>query len=138
MTKEELNHSDPIKKWIHEAGTHELGEDFHLSVLKKIETRSKTSSAYEPVISPLAWKLILIFIIGIFSGSWLFLPSSQNDMSLYDKLPSIKFPNSSFLLYDFNLPLNDFSPQFIMGIITFFILGFITVVSNLRNKQAGV
>lgn len=137
MTKEESNQFDPMKKWIQEVGTDELGAEFHLSVLKKIEALPKTSLTYEPVISALAWRLIMIFISGIFVGSLLFLPSDSDNTSLFDKLPPVKIPNPSLLFYDFSLPNFDFSPQFLMGIATFFILGFIMVVRTLRNKQVG-
>lgn len=138
MKNEDLNHTDPIGKWIHEAGTESLKADFHLSVLKKIESLPKTSSIYQPVISPFAWKLILIFITGIFGGSLVFLPSNQNDISLFDKLPPVKLPSPSFSLYNFSLPTIDFSQQFSLGIIAFFILGFIMIVGTIRNKQAGI
>jgi hypothetical protein len=136
MTKQESNRLDPIKNWIQEAGTDQLGADFHLAVLKKIEKLPKTSLSYEPVISALAWKLILIFISGIFGGTLIFHPSKPNDISLFDKLPPARFPNPSFLSYDFSFPIFDFSQQFLMGITTFFILGFIMIAGTLRNKQA--
>lgn len=137
MIKQESNQLDPMKKWIQEAGTDKLGTEFHLSVLKKIEALPKSSLTYEPVISSLAWKLILMFILGIFFGSFLLLPSNQNETSLFDKLPPIRFPNPIFSLYNYNLPIIDFSPQFLMGIIAFFTLGFIMIVGTLRNKHAG-
>lgn len=136
MTLEESNRLDLMKKLIREAGTDELGAEFHFSVLKKIEALPKTNLAYEPVISSLAWKLILMFITGIFVGSFLFLPSNQKETSLFDKLPPLEFPTPSFHLYSSLLTI-DFSPPFLIGIVTFFILGFIVIVGTLRNKQVG-
>lgn len=138
MTKEESNPFDPVKKLIQEAGSDTLGQEFHLSVLRKIDSLPKIKTTYEPVISPWAWRLIFIFITGIFGGSLLFLPSKQDDPSLFDKLPTMRFPTPSFSLYNFNLPSIEFSPQFLMSIVAFFILGFIMTVSTIRNKQADI
>lgn len=138
MNIEEQNPIDPMKKWIQEAGTENLGAEFHLSVLKKIEALPRTSSKYEPVISALGWKLILIFILGIFGSSLLFLPSSPAEISVFEKIPPTQFPSLSYDLYNFRFPMIEFSPQFLMGIVVFFILGFIMIVGTIRNKQAGI
>ncbi|MFN4000094.1 hypothetical protein [Algoriphagus sp.] len=138
MNKEEQNSIDSLKNWIKEAGTDSLGSEFHLSVLNKIEALPKTSSTYEPVISPFAWKLIFIFIAGIFGGSIIFFPSSENNPSLFDKIPPIKLPSFSLELYNFSFPTINFAPPFIMGIAAFFILGFIMIAGTIRDKQTGV
>lgn len=138
MNKEEQNPMDPMKKWIREAGTDTLGTEFHLSVLKKIEALPRTNSRYEPVISALGWRLILIFISGIFGGSLIFLPSNPSEISVFEKILSTKFPSLSYDLYNFRFPLIELSPPFLMGIVTFFILGFIMIVGTIRNKQAGI
>lgn len=138
MTKEESNHFDRLKNLFRDAGSETLGPEFHLSVLKKIEERQKISLTYEPVISPLAWKLIFIFISLIVGGSLLFLPSKPNSPSMFEKIPPLRFPSFSFSLYNFSLPSIDFSPPFLMGIAAFFILGFIMIVGTLKNKQADI
>lgn len=138
MKRVEPNDLDPMKKWITEAGTDSPGSEFHLSVLKKIETLPQISSNYEPVISSLGWKLILLFISVIVGGSFLFVPAEQNTPSLFDKIPPLKLPSFNFDVYRFRLPMIEISTPFLMGIAAFFILGFIMIVGTIRNKQAGI
>lgn len=138
MNKENSNHLDPMKKWIKEAGTDSLGSEFHFSVLKKIEALPQVNSKYEPVISPLGWKLIMVFISVIAGGSLIFVPASKESPSLFDKLPSFKLNAINFDLYSFSLPFIELSPPFIMGIVAFFILGFLMIIGTIRNKQAGI
>jgi hypothetical protein len=133
MNKKEQNPIDPMKNWIKEAGIDSAGDEFHLSVLKKIEDLPHTSLTYEPVISTFGWQLIFTFISGIFGGTLLFLPADQNDISLFDKMPTL-----SMDLYNFSLPQITFSPPFLLGIAAFFILGFIMIVGTLRNKHASI
>ncbi|MBA4301131.1 MAG: hypothetical protein C0433_13665 [Cyclobacterium sp.] len=138
MKKETHCVSDPIKKLIIDAGVQSPGEDFHLSVLNKIESLQKTSAVYQPVISSLGWKLIFGFISSIFGGSILFIPSESESSSLFDKLPSVNLPLPDLTFYNFKIPTVDFSPPFLIGIMAFFILGFIMIVGTLRNKQVSV
>ncbi len=137
--KNETRHSDdPIEKWIKEAGSDFPGEEFHLSVLKKIEAMPKTSLAYQPVISSKGWKLIIGVILGIIVWSIMMVPAQPDSVSLFDKLPAVKLPAVDLNLFQFNLPAPNLGPQFLIGIGAFFSLGFIMVWGTLRNKQAGV
>lgn len=138
MKKEVTKDLDPMKKWIKEAGTDSLGSEFHLSVLKKIESHAQVSSHYEPVISPLGWKLILAFLSVVVGGSLVFVPGDQNNPSLFDKIPPLSLPSFNFDVYKFRLPMIEISTPFLMGIAAFFILGFIMIVGTIKNKQAGV
>lgn len=133
-----MNPADPMKKWMVEAGMESPGEEFHLSVLKKIEALPKLSPNYQPVISPLGWKLILGFIFAVFSWSILMIPADPKSTSLFDKIPSIKLPVPEFNLYNFTMPSLDFSPQFLLCICAFFFLGFLLIVGTIRQKQVGV
>lgn len=138
MKRVKPNDLDPMKKWIKEAGTDSPGSEFHLSVLKKIETLPQISTNYEPVISSLGWKLILVFISVIVGGSFVFVPADQNNPSLFDKFPPLKLPSFKFDLYSLRLPMIEISTPFLMGIVTFFILGFIMIVGTIRKKHAGI
>lgn len=138
MKNKTINSDDPIKKWIKEADSEFPGDGFHLSVLKKIETLPKSSLVYQPIISPLGWKLIFGFILAMFFGSILLVPAQPETTSLFDKLPSINIPTLDRNLLNFNIPLPNLSPQFLIGIGAFFSMGFIMVWGTLRNKQAGV
>ncbi|HSF52684.1 MAG TPA: hypothetical protein VLA71_02975 [Algoriphagus sp.] len=138
MKNENINSADPIKKWILEAGAESPGEGFHWSVLKKIEALPKSTLVYKPVISPLGWKFIIGFILAIFSWSIFLIPAQPENTSLLDKLPPIKFPSLNINLFDFTIPAPDLSPQFLIGIGAFFIMGCIMIIGTLRNKQADI
>ncbi|OOG77431.1 hypothetical protein B0E43_04835 [Algoriphagus sp. A40] len=138
MKNEIVNSEDPMKKWIKEAGSEFPGEGFHLSVLKKIEALPKSTLVYKPIISPLGWKLIFGFIFAIFFWSILMIPSQQETTSLFDKIPPVNLPSLDRNLLNFNIPVPNLSPQFLIGISAFFSLGFIMIWGTLRNKQAGV
>ena len=84
MKQKELNNLDPMNNWIKEAGMESLGPEFHISVLKKIETLPKVNPSYTPVISSKGWKLIFGFIALIFGTSVFFLPPSEDTSSLFD------------------------------------------------------
>lgn len=138
MKNEKISPSDPIKKWLKETGTEMPGEEFHLSILKKIETLPKTTLVYKPVISPFGWKLILGFILSIIGWGVLSAPVQPESVSVFDKLPQVNLTPLAKYLYDFSLPAPDLSPQFLIGIGAFFILGFIMIIGTMRNKQAGI
>lgn len=138
MKNKRINPNDSLKKWIIEAGTETPGEEFHLSVLKKIEALPQSTLTYQPVISPLGWKLILGFIASIFGWSVVLVPAQPETPSLFDRLPTINLPSLNLNLYEFNIPTLDFSPQFLIGIGAFFILGFIMIIGTIRNKHFGI
>jgi hypothetical protein len=138
MKQEKLKPLDPIKKWIAEAGTDTPGDGFHLSVLRKIETQPKMATVYQPVISPLAWTLIFAPIASIIAWSILFAPAQQDNATILDALQRLKFTVPKFSFFDINFPSPDLSPQFLLGIAAFFILGFLMIIGTLRNKQADV
>lgn len=127
-----------MKKWISEAGAESPGEGFHLSVLQKIEALPKSTMVYNPVISPFGWKLILGFILSIFAWSIFLVPAQTKTTSLLDKIPQIELPSLDLNLFDFSIPVPDLSPQFLIGIGVFFIMGFIMIIDTIRNKQAGI
>lgn len=138
MKNKKTNSADPMKKWITEAGTDTPGDEFHFSVLKKIESLPKTTLVYQPIISPMGWKLILGFILSIFAWSIFLTPDQPEASSLFGKLPLIKLPSLSNYLIDISFPILDISPQFLIGIGVFFILGFIMIIETIRNKQVGI
>jgi hypothetical protein len=138
MKKEDNNSIDPIKKWMVEAGPELLGADFHASVLKKFELLPKVTLQYEPVISPLGWKLILVFISLLVGSTLVFIPANQEEASIFDKLPTLNLTIPNFVLSNFKLPLPDYGLPFLLGIATFFILGFIMILGTIRNKQAHI
>ncbi len=134
--KKEVN--DPLVKWMVEAGTDSPGEGFHISVLAKIETYSKSQVVYSPIISPFGWRLIFGFIVSIFGGTILFNPSAVDEPSLFDKIPPFKLPSIDFSGFNFHLFSFDFSPQFLTGIIAFFILGFVMILDTMRRNHASL
>jgi len=136
MKNEESKALDPMKRWISEAGTDTPGDQFHLSVLKKIEALPQAKDVYSPVISPLGWKIILGFITSIFVWSAFFVPAQATDSSLFDKLPKLKLPAFNLPLNNLALPSPDLSPNLLLGIAAFFVMGFLLIVNTLRNKQA--
>lgn len=138
MKDKRINPNDPLKKWIAEAGKESPGEEFHLSVLKKIEALPQSSLSYQPVISPLGWRLIFGLIGLIFGWSVVAVPARPETPSLFDKLPTIKLPLPNLSLHEISIPTLDFSPQFLMGINAFFILGFIMIIGTIRNKRFGI
>lgn len=135
MKQEKLKPSDPIKKWIAEAGAETPGDEFHLSVLRKIEAQPNVVPAYRPVITPLAWVLIFVPIASVIAWSVLFAPAQPDSTSIFGafqrlklSLPKLTFPDITFLS-------PDFSQQFLFGIATFFVLGFLMIISTIRNKR---
>lgn len=129
---------DQLAIWIKEAGTESPEEGFHLTVMQKIEALPKVNYTYEPVISPLAWKLIIGLITSIFLGSIVLVPTDQTTPSLFDKFPSPRFPSFRLDWINLSFPSLDISLPFLTGIIAFFILGFFMILGTMRNKQAGV
>jgi hypothetical protein len=138
MKNEDKTTLDPMKNWVSEVGTETPAEGFHLSVLKKIEALPQTSAEYRPVISALGWKLIWGFIISIFAGSIIFVPSQPETSSLFDKLPPFRVPAVDFRIYDFIPRVPDLSTNLLLGIGTFFIMGSLLIVSTLYHKRANV
>lgn len=68
----------------------------------------------------------------------IFMPAKGNSTSLFDKLPPMKMPKFNFEVSSLMFPAIDLSPQFLMSLVVFFILGFIMILGTIRNKQAGI
>jgi hypothetical protein len=138
MKNEKIKPFDSMKKWIVEAGTDSPGDEFHWSVLKKIEALPQARTVYRPVISSLGWKLIVGFIASIFAWCILMVPARPETSTLFDKIPKLKTPIPSFKLVDLSFSIPDFGPQFLLGIAVFFIMSFLLIIGTLQNKQAKV
>ncbi|GAA0881036.1 hypothetical protein GCM10009119_40060 [Algoriphagus jejuensis] len=128
---------DSMKRWVTEVGMDTPREDFHLSVLKKIETLPPTTDSYQPVIAPLGWKMILVFISSIVAWTIFSSPDSREAGTLLDKFPQLKLPMLHFDAFDINFPTLDLSIQFQLGLAIFFIMSFLVFVSKLRDNRAG-
>ncbi len=138
MRHEKTKPLDPMKKWIAEAGTDTPGDEFHLSVLTKIEALPKAAADYRPVISPLAWTLIFGFVLSVIVWSVLSAPAQPDTPTMLDGLRRLKIPLPKFGFVDYPIFSPDFSPQFLIGIGTFFIMGLLTIIGATRNKRANV
>lgn len=135
--KNEKNSLDPLKRWLTEVGTDSPRSEFHLSVLKKIETVPQATKVYQPVISSLGWKMILAFVAGIVVCSMAFVPAEPTANSLSNRIPNIDYWTYLQRLPDLPISIPDFSSQFLLGIIAFSILGFILIAGTIRDKQLG-
>jgi hypothetical protein len=138
MKKDEIKAGDPLEKFIKEAGTVSPGDDFHLSVLRKIEALPKVTTAYEPVISPLAWKCIAGIVLAIAGWSVWISPAPSESYALLESLRQIKLPMPRFSLYNYISFSQGVSPQFLMGLVAFFVMGFLIVVKTIRNQHADI
>jgi hypothetical protein len=138
MKKEDEHITDPMKRWIAEAGTETPREGFHLSVLKKIEALPQRNLVYTPVISPLSWKLILGFISSIFGWCIVMVPPQPATNSLFDRFSELRLPTISFQWYEIAPRLPDLSPNLLLGIGAFFIMGTLAIVGTLYQRQANI
>lgn len=140
MKEEKATSQDSLKKWIVEAGMDSPGEDFHLAVLKKIESLPQAAPAYRPVIAPWAWVLILGLVSLIVAGSFLTSasPSSPEADLLAESLQRLKQTLPNFGGVGLTLPSLHLSPPFLIGVLAFFILGFIAIAGPLKRRQEAI
>jgi hypothetical protein len=139
MMKNKVESEDEItRKWIKEAGTEYPGDTFQISILKKIKELDENRVIYQPVISALGWKLILIYVASIVGLSTFSNPSNSTGPTFLDKLPPIKLPTFQLNLAEITNGWLDFSPQFTLGITIFLCLGFVMALINLRHKQTSL
>ena len=136
MKNEESRSLDPVKRWLSEAGTETPGDQFHLSVLKKIEALPRPKAVYNPVISPLGWKIILGFIMSIFVWGVFFVPSQTKTHTLFEQLPRLKLPAFNLPVNNVTFPSPELSSNLLLGITAFFIMGLLLIVNTLRRKHA--
>lgn len=138
MTSKEESEEALTRKWIKEAGTEYPGDKFQLAILKKINELQERKNVYQPVISPLGWKLILIYVACIVGLSIFSNPNQPSSFALLEKLPPLRLPKFQLNLPELPIGWPDFSPQFSMGIMVFLGLGFVMILINLKSKQASL
>lgn len=138
MNTENQKNTDPIQALFKMNGLESPGSDFHLTVLKKLESLQTEKIIYKPVISSLGWKFIMGFIAAIFGSSILLAPGTETPTPLFKNISEWKLPILDFSLFNFSFPMLDFSPQFSTGILAFSILGFIMILGTLRKNMEGV
>jgi hypothetical protein len=90
------------------------------------------------VISPLGWKLILVYVACLVGISIFSNPNQPNNLAFLEKLPPLKLPRFQLNLPELAFGWPDFSPQFSMGIMVFFGLGFVIILINLKSKQTSL
>ncbi len=127
---------DHLKKWITEAGCDTPDEGFHLDVLKKIEVLPQKSPVYQPVIAPWAWTMIVGLIVFIVAASTWTPPSPTAPSSFTDVLQHLKLTVPQEFVPNFALPSLDLSPPFVIGLLAFSILAFLTIARTMRQRQS--
>ncbi len=136
MKNEESKELDPMRRWISEAGTENPGNQFHLSVLKKIEGLAGPSTTYSPVISAFCWKIIFGFIASIFVWCALFVPPSTQDSALFEQIPKVKLPVLDLSIKILAFPTPELSSNLLLGIGAFFLMGMLLILSILYDRHA--
>ncbi len=129
---------DVLKKWMVETGTETLGDEFHLSVLKKIEALPQPKTYYSPVISSGAWTVIIGLIASLLGWSVFSAPSRPGNSSIVELLKRINLPKPSLDFLNLSISTPDLGSPFQLGILAFFILGFLMVLTSVRSRQSSI
>jgi len=116
-----------IRQFISELGTENPSMGFHTSIVKKLRPK-QSISAYQSVISPLAWKIISAGIAVIIISILLFLPSGGNTLSLFDQVGAV-----TISLPKITLPIINISPIVIQSLVTFTLFASLTIVTTLKK-----
>ena len=127
---------DLISKWIREIGPENPPKGMAESILQKINLLPKQS--YRPVISPLGWKLILAYIIGISLLAINWKPTTESTLTYLDRIPKIKNPFSFFNTMDFTLPTIEISPMLLTCIVLFMILSLFSFWISNKNQETSI
>ncbi len=97
MNQDQLNSEDKLGRWIKESGHEQPSLDFSAAVLKSL-AKEKNKIAYEPVIPPLGFGIIILVIISLSSYVLLFLP--RRGANLFMPLEKIQLPRIDFSIFN--------------------------------------
>ncbi|MBN3584321.1 hypothetical protein JYB64_18135 [Algoriphagus aestuarii] len=134
--KNQLEHEDLLlRKFISEAGSENPPSNFHLKILSKIETKSRT--AYQPILSPLAIKAILLGILSIAVLTIIFIPGQENSLSLLDQLSNTTVTKLNLQLPKINLPIIHMGPVFNIALLAFSLLMIPWIIYQSKRLKVG-
>lgn len=121
-----------LRQFICELGTEEPSVGFHKSIVARLN-HAPVASAYKPVISTLAWKIIGCAIAAIVISVLVFLPGGGNHIPLVDQVSKISFSKVALSLPKVSLPVLELSSIVIQSLVVFIVLGIITVITTLTK-----
>lgn len=133
MKIEQDKNSDFLAQWVKDAGTESPSKDFSQKVMAKISLLPQ--SKYQPVISPLGWKLILGYILTIALVSFFLSPSENSANILWTKIPFYKLPSLSLDISNFIIPQSSMNAQMLIGLFTFLGMGIISWWLNFKHSN---
>lgn len=122
-----------IKQLLAELGSERPSVDFYKSILERLHP-NRTTSAYNPVISSLAWKIIGGAIVAFVFSVLLFLPGSENTtQTLFDQMPTVAIPQVAISLTKISIPIIDLSSIAIQSLVVFILLALLSVITTVKQ-----
>lgn len=132
MKKKPTINTDFLGQWIKDAGSETPPLGFSQRIMTQIQLLPQRN--YQPVISPLGWKLILGYITTILLTVLYFIPSENSGQNLWSKVPLYKLPKFPLDKINLAIPTISINGPMLIATMAFLILGIVSWWYTYKNN----
>lgn len=122
-----------IKGLFSEVGSESPSVEFHKRIISKIE--KKTSIEYQPIISPIALKIIVTGILFIGIITLIIVPGNETSISFWDKITELTPSVLKLTLPSIGIPKIQFGSIFNTALLAFSLLMFSWILYNSKRLR---